>query len=305
MKTLTLALSLSVILSFAAITCSAQTGLDSTMLYRVETLNGNEFIGNILIQDSMRVLMKTNQLGEISILNSDIRKMDRIGIQQIKYGKYWYENPQSSRYFWAPNGYGLKAGEAYYQNVWVLYNQVSVGLTDNISIGAGTIPLFLFAGTSTPVWVIPKVSFPIIKDKLNLGAGAVVGTILGETPVSFGIVYGVSTFGNRDNNVSLGLGYGFAAGEWADIPLFELAAMFRVSDNTYLITENYFISIDNDIRALLGFGGRSIIRRSAGIDYGLAFPLSAGNFIAIPWLGITVPFGKGSQPDNVQTHRIQ
>ncbi|MEI6680584.1 MAG: hypothetical protein WCL21_18390 [Mariniphaga sp.] len=270
----------------------AQNNPDSTMLYRIETVNGNEYIGNIMHQDSLKIYFKSSQLGAITITRADIRNMNMIDAQSMKAGKYWYPNPQSTRYFWSPNGYGLKAGEAYYQNVWVLYNQISVGLTDYFSIGAGMIPLFLLGGLPSPVWIVPKLSIPVVKDKFNLGAGAIIGTVIGADTKGIGIVYGVSTFGNRDNNLSFGLGYGFAGGQWAKTPLINLSGMVRVSRSTYLLSENYFIGFGNDLFSMMSIGGRTLIHQSAGIDYGLIIPLNSGSNVALPWLGITVPFGK-------------
>lgn len=303
MKTTLLLAAWLIFLLLASRQASPQTVPDTTALYRIETLNGNEYIGNILGQDSARISFKSHQLGDISIRRSEIKQMEQINIQRIIGGKFWFENPQSSRYFWAPNAYGLKAGEGYYQNVWVLYNQVSVGLSDNFSIGAGMIPLFLFAGTSTPVWVIPKISIPVIKNQLNIGAGAIAGAVLGEDDAGFGIVYGVTTIGNRDNNISLGLGYGYASGDWAKTPLINLSAMLRTGSRGYFVTENYFISIGDNVTTLISFGGRAIIRRAAGLDYGLLIPISKDidSMIAIPWLGITIPFGKSVGQENKTT----
>ena len=43
---------------------------------------------------------------------------------------------------------------------------------------------------------------------------------------------------------------------------------------------------------ILSLGGRHIINK-AGLDYGFVLPFSSDldEFIAIPWLGITIPFG--------------
>lgn len=302
MKTHIIVSALLLILFLAANNCSAQNKQDSTIQYRIETIDGNEFIGYILNQDSAKINFRTLNKVEISIPRNEIKQLLKLDVQKMKNGKYWFDNPQSSRYFWAPNGYGLKAGEGYYQNVWVLYNQVSVGVTNYFSIGAGIVPLFLFAGTATPVWVIPKFSIPVVKDKLNLGGGAIVGAVVGATNSGFGIVFGVSTFGSRDNNLSLGLGYGYAAGGWAKTPLVNLSGMARIGSRSYFVTDNYFIAFGNKLTAIFSFGGRSIIKRSAGLDYGLVVPVYSdmGNFFAIPWLGITVPFGNTSQHKKIQ-----
>jgi hypothetical protein len=269
----------------------SQTTNDTTLV-NIETVDGNEFIGQIVIEDSLKIVLKTEKLGEISIFRSDIKRQEIIEIQQIKEGKYWFHNPQSTRYFWSPNGYGLKKGEGYYQNIWVLWNQFAYGLSDNFSIGGGIIPLFLFGGTPTPVFITAKFSIPVVENKFNLGAGAIAGTILGEEETGFGILYGISTFGTPDNNVTFGLGYGFAGGEWASSPMINVNGMFRVSSRGYFITENYYINAGGENLVLITLGGRSIIKKAA-LDYGLVIPIAdIGQFVAIPWLGFTVPFGK-------------
>jgi hypothetical protein len=286
---ITVFLLLLILVSFTNI-IEAQTKQDTTITH-IQTVDGNEFIGEILREDSSSVILKTENLGEITISKSDIKFQKKVNVQQIKKGNLWFANPQSTRYFWSPNGYGLEPGEGYYQNIWVMWNQFVVGVTDNISIGGGMIPLFLFAGGPTPIFITPKLSIPVEKNKLNLGVGGLFGTILGETSANYGILYGISTFGSPDNNVSLGLGYGFAGGEWASSPMLNINGMFRISSRGYFITENYYIDVGGEGVALLMFGGRWIIKRAA-IDYGLVIPVvEGGEFVAVPWLGFTVPFG--------------
>ena len=259
-------------------------------LVSIETTDGNEFLGEIIKEDPQSIVLKTRKFGEITISKSDIKSREKVEVQQIKEGKFWFPNPQSTRYFWSPNGYGLKKGEGYYQNIWVLWNQFSYGLSDNFSVGGGVIPLFLFGGGATPIFGTAKFSVPLVKDKVNIGGGAIVGTVLGEEGTGFGILYGLSTYGTPDNNVTLGLGYGFAAGEWASAPMININGMFRVTSRGYFITENYYIPAAGENYFLLMLGGRWIIKKAA-LDYGLVFPIAGiGSFVAIPWLGFTIPF---------------
>jgi len=271
--------------------CAAQNQPDS-LAYHIETNDGNTYMGQILAQDSVKILFNSDKLGEINILKTDIKKMHPLDMKKVKGNKYWFDNPQATRYFFSPNGYGLKKGEGYYQNIWVLVNSFAVGLTDAFSIGGGLVPLFLFAGAPTPVWFTPKFSIPISKDNVSLGAGALVGTVVGVEKTGFGILYGISTFGSKDNNISVGLGYGYAGGELAKSPMINLNAMLRTGARGYFLTENYFIQTEGTTLAILSFGGRQIIKDS-GLDYGLLIPLISGmdSFAAIPWLGITIPFG--------------
>ena len=260
--------------------------------YRVETVDGNEYIGKIVSRDSSGITLSTTQLGTITIRAADIKRVSVIDSIKIENGRAWLDNPQSSKYFVAPSGYGLKKGEGYYQNVWIFFNQFSYGLTNYFSIGAGIVPLFLFAGAETPVWINPKFSIPVVKDKFNVGVGILAGTVIGLEESGFGILYGTGTIGSRDRNMSIGLGWGYSDGGMSKSPTFTLAGMYRTGPRWYLLTENYYIGISDDPLAVISFGGRYVTRK-LGIDFGLFVPLQQGEgFIAGPWLGINVPFGR-------------
>ncbi len=272
----------------------AYSQTQDTTLVRIETRDGNEYVGTIVTEDSEKLVLKTETLGNISIPISEIKSRETIRSKQVVGGKVWFENPQSTRYFWAPNGYGLKKGEGYYQNIYVFWNQFAVGVTDNFSIGGTIVPTFLLGGGPTPIFISPKFSVPIAKEKFNLGLGALAGTVLGEDAGGFfGIVYGTATIGSPDKNFSFGMGYGFADGQWADVPLLNLDVMIRISDRWYFISENYFISVDGESIGALGLGGRWLIQK-ASLDFIFAIPMARdmGTFIAFPLIGFTIPFGK-------------
>ena len=283
---LTLALFLMVIVGFAQ-------NKPETKAYLIETKDGNSYTGQIVTSDSVKVIFNAGKLGEITLQQSDIKKMEPLNAKQLKGNKYWFDNPQSTRYFFSPNGYGLKKGEGYYQNIWVLMNSFAVGINDYISVGGGLVPLFLFGGAPTPVWITAKVSVPVTKDKFNVGAGILAATALGESSGGIGIFYGIATLGSRDKNVSLGVGYGFSGGSVSNTPILNLNGMLRVGARSYLLSENYFFTDGSSDAGIIMIGGRQIIK-NAGLDYGLMMPVGTGvgSFVAAPWLGITIPFGK-------------
>jgi len=269
---------------------NAQSQQDS-IKSRIETNDGNEYIGIIQEQTSEKIRLKTDKLGEITLFLTDIKKISEISLAIKKDGSYWLDNPQATRYFWSPNGYNLKKGEGYYQNVWIMGNQAIYGITNHISAGVGTVPLFLFGGTPTPVWFTTKFSVPVIENKLNVGAGALVGTILGEEDTSFGILYGITTIGTKDKNLNIGVGWAFGGGEIAKIPTVNVSAMIRTGSKGYFLTENYFIGTADEFIVIMSVGGRRIIKHT-GLDFGVFIPMGAdiGSFVAIPWLGFTIPF---------------
>ena len=259
-----------VLLFFSAQILYSQT--QDSSLVQIETNDGNEFIGTVINEDEQSMTLKTENLGIITIRQADIKVRRSILQNQIKEGSLWFDNPQASRYFWAPNGYGLKKGEAYYQNIWVLWNQFSVGISDNFSMGGGIIPLFLFDGAPTPIFITPKVSLPLKEEKVNIGAGMLAGVVLGEDFSTFGLLYGTSTFGSRDKNVSLGLAYGFADGELANSPLINVSTLIRTSPRMYFISENYILPFEDASGVILGLGGRWIIKKAA-LDFMAAIPI--------------------------------
>jgi hypothetical protein len=184
-----------------------------------------------------------------------------------------------------------------------------VGMANNFSLGGGMIPLFLFAGAPTPVWLVPKFSIPVSKDKLNVGTGAFLATILGEDSGILGLLYETTTVGTRDQNASLGIAYGFNDGNWMKRPIFNFSTMMRSGPRGYFITENYLIpykKYENSLTqpngteqyayaCIISLGGRTIIR-NVGLDYSLWMPFNteSDEFFALPFLGITVPIGKRS-----------
>lgn len=271
---------------------------DSSQLWHLSTKDGNDYIGNILSQNAEKVVIRSTTLGEVSIPKSQIKSMDPVKKEQMVEGDYWYESPHNTRYFWAPNGYGIRKGEGYYQNTWILLNQAAYGISDNFSVGVGIIPTFLFGVSGFPFWITPKVSIPIKKDQLNLGAGLLYINTVGldaDGGGGAGLAYGVFTAGPRDRNVTLGLGYGFSGGEWADYPTVTLSGLYRVSKKFSLLTENYLIPLGEGERfGIISAGGR-YGGKSIALDFGLFRPLLedlGDGFWALPWLGINVPFGK-------------
>ena len=268
----------------------AQSARDS--LWVVETVDDNEYVGQITYRDNDILRIKTTNIGEITIQMRDVKNIERVKMSQMVNGEFWFENPHATRYFFSPNGYGLRKGEGYYQNTWILFNQVSYGFTNNFTMGFGLFPTFLYGGEGldgTILWITPKVSVPVEPDKVNVGFGALIGTAVGVDGAG-GLAYGSVTLGSRDKNFTAGLGYGFANGDWADTPVINLSGMIRTGKRGFFMTENYLVSEGGEVAGFLSAGGRYVFKRLA-IDYGGFVPVGVGGFGILPWLGINVPFG--------------
>jgi len=260
--------------------------------YRIETTEGNVLVGTLVSETETEVVLDTRQLGEVTVKRTDIESIEKLDAGRFQDGAYWFQNPQSTRYFFGTNAIGIPEGEGYYQNTWVLFNNVNYGVSDNFSIGAGTVPIFLFGAPAVPVWVLPKVSISTPQENLHLAGGAIFGGVLGvDDSGSAGLLYGVATVGTRDHNATLGVGYGLLNGELSDVPAVTVSGMTRIGRTTYLLSENYFVPTE-DGGNVISLGLRWAPRNFA-VDFGLFRSLSADvDFIGFPWLGVTIPFGQ-------------
>jgi hypothetical protein len=82
--------------------CIGQNAPDSALTVKIETNDGNVFVGLIVDEDSLSIVIKTDYLGEIKIPKNYLKTKTELS-KAVKVGKeFWLPNPQSSRYFWAP-----------------------------------------------------------------------------------------------------------------------------------------------------------------------------------------------------------
>lgn len=266
---------------------------DSAAYAVIQTTDENEFVGVIVSETPETVVLKTENFGQITIKRGAIRSIRHIPALQAAAGKYWFESPHSTRYFASQNAYGLRKGEGYYENGWIFFNQVTYAFSDHFSMGAGLAPLLVFDGP-LPLWLTPKITLPLLKDRLNLAVSAVMGhsfSAYEEESGPFGAVIGQLTVGPRDANLTAGTGYTFADRNWSRNPIFSLSGMVRTGAKFALVSENYLFFADRESITLLSFGGRFMGRR-IGIDAAIVVPVveEAGAY-PLPWMGIHVPFG--------------
>ncbi len=213
----------------------------------VKLKDGTTMMGELIFEDAESISLSTSSLGEVTINRSDIRNISEIKPEQMKKGGLWFANPNYSRYLFTQTGRNLRKGEAYYQNVLFTTSLAHYGVTDWFSIGGGFEAISTFSGK--PVFfILPKFGFNIT-EKISVGAGYTYANAAaafdeedGFKGIGFG--YGVFTYGTDDNHASFGLGWGQAAGEFTNKPLYILSGMTRVSRKIALVTENWIIPTD-------------------------------------------------------------
>ena len=297
-KILILIFSLCLLITFS-VTLTAQQTQDS-LLYIIETVDGNRYVGSVLSQDDETVRLRTKTIGDISIKRAQIGSMELLRSSGIAGNNYLPDNPFVTRYFVGASAYSLRKGEGYYQNSWIFYNNVTVGLTDHVDVGVGIVPTFLFtlgSGNSVlPIWLTTKITLPVKKDKFNLGVGGAYANIIGEdTGDGGGYLFGVSTFGSRNKNVSVGIGWFYGAGEGlAERPTFSLGTLQRGSPKWAFVSESYYFGVGDEGLVIISAGARYLGDKISLDMSGVTFVYTGGGqeiFPILPWLSVSVPFG--------------
>ncbi|MFK7935208.1 MAG: hypothetical protein AB8G22_16975 [Saprospiraceae bacterium] len=271
---------------------------------QVKTLNGDTFTGKIIEKTDEVLTITTVNVGEISIKMGDIKKLKEFTNEEMRDGLYWFENPNATRNVYGPTGYSLKKGEGYYQNFMIFLNSVSYGFTDNFTVRAGLIPVTF--GEGLMFSITPKFSIPIVENKFNVGTGILYTHTFGE---NMGIGYGVATLGSRDNNLTLGMGYGVVNDDWSKAPIITFSGMMRIARKFSLVSENWLIPYRDTQWEYNQNTGESILvsentRYNLFFSYGIRFmseqvtiDLAFVNiseeaiFPGIPLLGVVIPFG--------------
>ena len=249
----------------------------------IQMENGEEFNGELINKDENELSLKT-QNGQVNLLVAKVKKIKKV---DYDFSKFRFENPNKTRYFFAPSAVPLGKGEGYYQNVLLTANSINYGITKNISIGGGI--EFISTVLGEPIWFLnPKVGFPIAKN-LHIGGGVLLAGIGGSG--GLGLTYGVVTYGTSDTNISIGLGRNFKGGGGTPIVISGTA---RLSNNISLLTENYILPLGFEgdrSRGTFGIHGIRILAKKNTFDIGAMVIPELINFIpALPYVGFTRHF---------------
>ena len=224
-------------------------------LFHIVMKDNTGYYGTIVSQTDEELVFLTQTIGEITLKKSFIKIMEKVEQANIKDGIYWFPNPSSTRYLLSPSGYGLKKGEGYYQNIYVFFNSVFYGFTDFFSVGLGTELLTTFLGHPT-YFITPKFSFELAKN-LNLGIGAMFfGIISSSSNASLTVGFGMLTYGNTDNNFSVG--GGLVSGDGVSEGALTISGMVRAGKRISFVSENWF-----------SLGAKNIFDNSAIFSYAI------------------------------------
>lgn len=219
--------------------------------YSIEVRDGTTYLGTFIERTETAIVIGTASIPRIEIPIATIVNVRRMLGSRSKDGKYWFDNPNPTRYLFGPSAYSLKAGEGYYQNIYLVMNGVNVGITDNFSFGGGfeVISTFgsLSGGEFDPIFFLTPKFGARVSDLVSVGGGLlfVNGPGIGDADrSSFGVAYGIGSIGSIEHNATAGLGWGFVDGDFEGKPFITLSGMTRIGKHASLVSENWIIPTD-------------------------------------------------------------
>jgi hypothetical protein len=279
---------LAALLTFSAAAAQAQTSATriieipaADVTQELELNDGSSVIGRVESVGEGRFVFRTTSGVEMTVDVTAVRSLKPV-TGRIVSGELWREDPNPTRLFFAPTGRSLKQGEAYFGVYEILLPFVQVGVTDRISIGAGT-PL-IFGDFEHPFWVTPKVQ---LLERRSTAVSAGVMHFFNVDEACIGIAYGVVTQGSADSAATIGVGYAYDRTDDDDAGsgVVMIGGEHRVSRRVKLVTENYVFKGGGFASGGLRFFGEKL-----SADFGLVMPLFADETFVFPMINIVRKF---------------
>ncbi len=260
---------------------------DTSLRHVVKLRDGSTLVGRItfVTPDSIRLRLVQ---GEVVLARTGVAQVQQVPLASIHNGAYWFENPHATRLLFSSTAFPMEKGSGYYSNTWLALHTFAFGLTDRFTLGGG---LAWFPGVDldeTFYYLLPK--FTLVNGRrVKVAVGALAGLLPFSDggSSSGGILYGVGTTGNRDSNLSLGLGWGYSGSRVEGNPVVMIGGQSRMSRRVSFITENWVVPLDGDTEGVYSYGLRFL---GEGLTVDLAFVSAIGESGAIPWLGFAFRF---------------
>lgn len=214
---------------------------DTSIQYSVFLNDGSIIIGMIRSFTNDKIELLSENIGSVNIVTKNVVQVYNSESIEIK-STIPGENPHSSRYFYAPSAIPMEKGEGYFQDIYLLFVSANYAVSNHTTIGGGFSIMPGMAIEEQAFFVNVKAAWQIT-EKFYLGGG---GLVFGIENSSIGLGYAIGTYGSKDHNATLGIGYGYFDDEMMQTPVFTLCGMTRVSKRISLMTENWLGKVTYD-----------------------------------------------------------
>lgn len=265
---------------------------DTSQRQLIRLRDGSTVLGRITHSwgDSARV---ESMAGTFVVQRMNVASVKVVAASSIHDGRYWPDDPNATRLFFGPTARMLKKGEGYVANHWLFFMDGYGGVTDRFTLGGG---MSLFPTDNflkdNAYFLSPKIAITQ-GARFNTAAGVWIGGAPFNDEVegdfTFGIAYGVATWGPPENAFSVGGGYGFAEGKLARNPMVMAGYTKRLSRRLSFVSENWVFPNVED-HPLVSAGLRTI-GENVSWDFGFITVMGTGEgAVLVPWLGAAWKF---------------
>lgn len=232
--------------------------------------DGSRLYGHVESIEQDSIVFRTLGGASLTVMRADIADV-RLVQGRVVSGEFQPPDPHDTRLFFAPTARSLKRGEGYFGVYEIFLPFVQVGVTDRFSIGGGT-PL-IFAGDFHPLWITPKLQV-VARDSVQAAIGVIHIAGVGNDHQA-GIAYEVTTIGQPEQSVSVGVGYAYSGSHRA--PIVMVGGETRTGRHVKWMTENWFWPDGPGFVS----GGVRFIGERLSADIALVVPL-VSNAIPLP-----------------------
>lgn len=270
---------------------SAPVAAAADSAVEVRLRDGSVLIGRVDSQTDAQVVLVTRSGARVEIPRAEITSMRAVTLRAG--GEVWMEDPNVSRLFFSSTGRALPKGEGYVSSFWLFMPFVGYGVTDRFTIAGGT-PII--PGAFGEVFYIAPKFTVLDRGNTSFSLGALSFFVTDRiTEGNAGILYGVGTYGSKDNAITLGAGWFYAAtdgySDTSNEPVFMLGGERRISRRVKLVTENW-LAVNPGVSGLVSGGFRFIGDRLSA-DLGFAGMTGVESACCLPLVNFVWSFGGG------------
>lgn len=255
----------------------------------VYTKTGEIYKGYFISQNKDFLEIDTESVGKLKIPTQRIEKIETVAeSNQVEYEKgKSLEHINPVRYMAGTSAFNYEKGGNYLRNNPMTYHR---GITDNFSIGVGT-SLWALVLRVPIIYVNPQFTTQLGKNvHYKIGLDAFAGTSFEAGGAAAAFLNTGITIGEPDLNLT-GTVYWGALSDFERLdPFYSLAGMARISKKLMVVSEGFYVPIQNDNNVNFIFYGGRYITESASYDLGFLYNQEIADVIpfGIPFIAITV-----------------
>ncbi|GAB3276059.1 hypothetical protein GCM10027347_49650 [Larkinella harenae] len=258
--------------------------------------NGTTLRGQFVRRDSASYLIRTKKDGDQLLAENDIVRADLVG-GTLRSGPD-FPNGFPFRLYFMPTGYMPEKKSLYFQNSYVLFSRLDIGITKHWSVG-GTFQTLSPQNFHT---VSTKLGTKLTSRSHIALHVQYVGVRLNERLLTrLGLAQGIVTIGNAERNMTVGAGATFSGHGFASSGVVTIGYVRKMTPDLTFISQNNILvgeALEPSYTYLTGLSsaGFRFNRHRHAFDTAILFPIFSNKGLIrtspLPYLSYQVRIGK-------------